>query len=112
MLLFHFLYAFLVAFLLPFLVIHQTGAEAMVGGPSKVSEALPSFTAFMADYGTKFRTFGHGALHGFLIGLLFAFPLFGITALYEGKSFKYVMVSAGYWIISLMVMGGIICQWA
>ena len=105
----HIVYAFFMAILLQFLVIHQTGAFGMVGGmPEK---ALPSYAAFMNDYGSAFRTFKHGALHGAMAGLFFAFPLFGITALYEGKSFKYVLITGGYWIVSLAVMGGIICCW-
>ena len=105
----HFICAFFIAIILQFLVVHQTGAVGMVGGnPEK---ALPSFAAFMTDYGTAFITFKHGALHGTMTGLFFVTPLFGITALYEGRSFKYVMVASGYWIISCAVMGAIICGW-
>ncbi len=109
MILIHFICAFFIAILLRFLVIHQTGALAMIGGD--VSNATPTFTAFMDEYGTVFRTFKHGALHGTLTGILFVLPLFSITAMYEGKSFKYVLVNSGYWTISLGVMGGIICAW-
>lgn len=108
-LLIHFVCAFFMAILLQFLVVHQFGAFGMIGG--KVDKALPSYTAFMADYGTAFRTFKHGALHGAMTGVLFVLPLFGITALYEGRSFKYVLVTSGYWVISLAIMGGIICAW-
>ena len=105
----HFICAFFIALILQFLVVHQTGAVGMVGGnPEK---ALPSFVAFMKDYGTAFRTFKHGALHGTITGLFFVVPLFGITALYEGRSFKYVLVATGYWVISCTVMGAIICGW-
>ena len=101
-------YAFLISFMLQMVVIHQFGALGMVGGdPSK---ALPSYNAFMADYGTAFRTFKHGALHGFMTGLFMILPTIGVNALYERRSFKYVMISGGYWIISFMVMGGIICM--
>ncbi len=100
-------YAFLMSFILQFLVIHQSGAISMVGGdPSK---ALPSFQAFMTDYGATFRTFKHGALHGFMTGLFFALPLIGVGALYERRSWKYVLISGGYWVVSCMIMGGIIC---
>jgi hypothetical protein len=34
----------------------------MIGGDPSI--AKPSYVAFMADYGTRFRTFKH-ALHGF-----------------------------------------------
>jgi len=94
------------------LTIHQSGAIAMVGGPPLIENAKPSFAAFMADYGTVYRTFKHGALHGFMSGLFFAFPIVGINGLFERKSWKYIFINAGYWIVTLTLMGGIICQFA
>nr|WP_281226672.1 DUF1761 domain-containing protein [Flavobacterium aquiphilum] len=93
------------------LTIHQSGAVSMVGGFAKVNEALPSFKAFMADYGTAFRTFKHGAFHGFISGLFFAFPVIAINALFERKSWKYIWVHAGFWIVNLTIIGAIICAW-
>jgi len=94
------------------LTIHQSGAVGMVGGPPLIESAKPSFAAFMADYGTAYRTFKHGALHGFMSGLFFAFPVLGITGLFERKSWKYIFVNSGFWIVTLTLMGGIICQFA
>jgi hypothetical protein len=100
-------YAFLISLVLQMLVIHQFGAMGMIGGdPTK---ALASYSAFMTDYGTAFRTFKHGALHGFMTGLLLALPIIGVGALYERRSFKYVLIAGGYWVITCMIMGGIIC---
>ena len=100
-------YAFLISFILQMLVVHQWGAMGMIGGdPTK---ALPSYSAFIADYGTAFRTFKHGALHGFMTGLFFALPVIGVGALYERRSWKYVLIAGGYWVITCMIMGGIIC---
>lgn len=93
------------------LTIHQTGAMGMIGGTTKLNEALPSFKAFMADYGTAFRTFKHGALHGFMSGLFFAFPMIAINGLFERKSWKYIFIHAGYWLVTLTIMGSIICGW-
>jgi hypothetical protein len=103
-----FIYAFFISFVLQFLVIHQTGALGMVGG--NASKALPSYAAFLADYGTAFRTFKHGALHGFIAGLFFCLPVIGVGALFERRSWKYTLVAGGYWVITCMLMGGIICQ--
>jgi hypothetical protein len=104
-----FVFSFLIAFALQFLTIHQTGALGMVGGD--VSKALPSYTAFMEDYGMAFRTFKHGALHGFLGGVLFLFPVMAINALFERKSWKYILINSAYWLISVTIMGGIVCGW-
>lgn len=102
-------YAFLISFILQSLVIHQYGALGMIGG--NPDGALPSYTAFMADYGTTFRTFKHGMLHGFITGLFFALPIVGTGALYERKSWKYTLVCGGFWIVCCTIMGGIICGW-
>ncbi|MEN9323200.1 MAG: hypothetical protein RL699_980 [Bacteroidota bacterium] len=104
-----FIYAFFVAFIIQMLTIHQFGAIGMVGGDPTIAKA--SYSEFMADYGNAFRTFRHGALHGFMTGLFFALPVIGTGALYEQRSFKYVLIAGGYWVISCMIMGGIICGW-
>lgn len=93
------------------LTIHQAGAVSMIGGYPKINEALPSFKAFMNDYGTAYRTYKHGALHGFLSGVFFAFPIIAINGLFERKSWKYIFIHSGYWIITLSIIGSIICGW-
>ncbi len=93
------------------LTIHQSGALGMIGGPMKINEALPSFNAFMNDYGTAYRTFKHGALHGFMSGLFFAFPMIAINGLFERKSWKYIWIHSGYWIVTLTIIGSLICGW-
>ncbi|GAA0737085.1 MULTISPECIES: DUF1761 domain-containing protein [Flavobacteriaceae] len=104
-----FIFAFLLAFALQFLTIHQTGALGMVGGDPSL--AKPSFEAFMADYGTAFRTFKHGALHGTIAGIFIALPILGTNALFERKGAKYIFINAGYWIVTMAIMGGIVCGW-
>jgi len=103
------LFAFLLAMALQFLVIHQTGALSMVGGHPE--EALPSFQAFMDDYGNAFRTFQHGVIHGTSAGIFIALPIIGTNALFERKGAKYILINSGYWIVTLAIMGGIICAW-
>lgn len=100
-------YAFFISLILQFLVIHQFSALSMAGGDA--TKVLPSYTAFMADYGDTFRTFKHGALHGFLAALFMILPVIGTNALYEKRSFKYTLVTGGFWIVCFMIMGGIIC---
>lgn len=109
---FTYLFSIMIAMTLMWLTIHQSGAVGMVGGPPLIASAKPSFHAFMADYGTHYRTFKHGALHGFMSGLFFALPVIGINGLFERKSWKYIFVHAGFWALSLTLMGGIICAFA
>ncbi len=87
------------------------GALAMIGGPTLIDSAKPSFDAFMTDYGDVYRTFKHGALHGFTSGIFIAFPIIAINSLFEQKSFKYIAITSGYWIVVMTIMGAIICGW-
>ena len=109
-----FLCGLLLAFVLPLLVIHQTGVHSalMPTVDTAGSENFAYFASFMEKYGENFRTFKHGALHGFMSGLFIATPVLGVNALFERKSFTYVAINAGYWIVSMALMGGVICQWA
>ncbi|WP_300565795.1 DUF1761 domain-containing protein [Flavobacterium sp.] len=100
-------YAFFIAFTLQFVTIHQIGAMGMIGGD--VANAKPSYAAFMADYGDAFRSFKHGALHGTITGVFLVLPVIGTNALYEKRSFKYVLVTSGFWIVCFGIMGAIVC---
>ena len=104
------LLSLMITLILQALTIHQSGAYGMVGGVID-ENTLPSFQAFMDDYGTAFRTFKHGALHGFITGLFFALPINAINGLFERKSAKYIFVNSGYWIVTLTIMGSIVCGW-
>jgi membrane glycosyltransferase len=101
------LFAAMMASVLMHLCNHQFGAYSLIGGDE--AAALPSYQAFMDDYGTAFRTFKHGAFHGALAGVFFALPLIGTNALFERKGAKYIFVNSGYWIVTLTLMGAIIC---
>lgn len=64
--------SFLMGFFLQYVTIHQFGAVGMIGGDEM--NANPSYHAFMKDYGTAYRSFGHGALHSLMAGVFFVFP--------------------------------------
>ena len=38
-----------------------------------------------------------------------AIPIISTIALFERKSAKYIFVNAGYWIVTLAVMGSLLC---
>jgi len=103
-----FIFAILLSMSLMQIVIHQMGAYSLVQGELGI---LPSFDAFIADYGDAFRTFKHGAFHGVFAGIFIALPIIGINALFERKSAKYIFINSGYWIVTLGIMGAIICGW-
>lgn len=106
-----YIFSVMIALVMQLLTIHQFGALGMVGGPDFVASARPSYAAFMADYSIAFRTFQHGALHGFMSGLFLAFPLLAINGLFERKSWKLIFIHSGYWTVVMTIMGAIVCGW-
>jgi uncharacterized protein DUF1761 len=104
-----YIFSILIASALMGFVIHQMGVFSLVGGNAELLQTGTA-AAFMAEYGNEFRTFKHGLLHGVIAGFTIALPILGINALFERKGFKYIAVNAGYWIVTLGLMGGVICQ--
>jgi hypothetical protein len=108
-------FAFLIAFSLNFVVIHQGSLFSLLAGNPDVFKPGAKIEIYLngqaQEYANNFRTFKHGALHGFLTGLLFATPIIGTNALFERRGFKYVAINGGYWIVTMAIMGGIICAW-
>jgi hypothetical protein len=103
-----FIYAFFISFVMQFLVIHQMGANSATVGIKGVDPSV--LKNYMDAYGTTYRTFKHGALHGFMTGLFFCLPVIGVGALFERRSWKYTLIAGGYWVVTGAIMGGIICQ--
>lgn len=99
-----FVFAFLLAIGVFFLVVHQTHVFSILGEGS-------AYNAFIDEHGHAFRTFKHGAFHGTIDGILIALPILATNALFERKGFAYIAVNAGYWIVTLALMGGVLCQW-
>jgi hypothetical protein len=111
-----YIFSFLLSISLQYLTIHQLSLWAIVAGQPDYmnpnSEAGQMVTAFLSKYGNEFRTFKHGALHGVISAITIALPILGINALFERKPRKYIFIHLGYWVITLGVMGGIICAFA
>ncbi len=111
-----FVFSFMLAFSLQMLVIHQWGVFSTLAGEpgfmDQAGEGFDTYKEFMSNYGDRFRTFKHGALHGVLSGLFIVLPIIGTKALFERKTFKYIAINVGYWVITLALMGGVVCQWA
>ncbi|MEZ4686647.1 MAG: DUF1761 domain-containing protein [Bacteroidia bacterium] len=59
----------------------------------------------------QFHTFKHGAFHGVIFGIFAALPILGINAMFEQKSWKYIAINVGYWVVTFALMGGIISAW-
>lgn len=110
------LFNFFIAVVLTQLVIHQFGFfSTLMTDPTwneVGSETYKFGQQFMEKFGSNHRTFGHGALHGAFNAIFLVLPIVGTHALYESKSYKYVLIHFGYWLINFALMGGVICQFA
>ncbi len=108
-------YSFLASSMLSFMVIHQLHLGSVLANEPGIndpnSEVAKYMKSFMDTYGDRFRTFKHGAFHGGLTTIFFVLPMIAIPAMFERRSAKYILIHAGYWFISLCIMGGIICAW-
>jgi hypothetical protein len=98
------------------ITIHQAGLESMLLGEPDLkdpnSELSKTVASLMSKYGTNYRTFKHGALHGFLASLFLLLPVIATNGLFEQKSWRYIGVNWAFWAICLTLMGGCICAFA
>lgn len=107
-----YVFSIMLALALWSMVVHQNHVYSILlnepgfGDPN--SEIMQYVSAFMEKYGNNFRTFKHGAFHGFIAGIFLVFPLFATNALFERKSWKYIFINTGYWTLTLLFMGGIL----
>jgi hypothetical protein len=107
-----YLFSVLIAFMMASMVIHQGGAFSMMYPEvlESGSAAQVEFNALMEKYGENSRSFTHGALHGFFVTLFFVLPLIGIISLFERRGWKYIVIHSIYWLICLVLVGGVICS--
>lgn len=110
-----FLLSFFLAMAMQFMVIHQWHIYSVIADEADFKNPNSQLSIwvkdFMAKYGSNFRTFKHGAFHGTIAGIMVALPILGINALFERKGFKYVAINAGFWIVCMALMGGILCAY-
>jgi hypothetical protein len=108
-----YLFSCFIGVILSAIVIHQFGFFSMVAdlpGVNDPNSENGQMVKHMMDlYGQNFRTFKHGAFHGVLTGIMFSMPVLAINALFERKNAKYILINAGFWVVCLALMGGIIC---
>ncbi len=96
------------------LTIHQNGVfqlfamdpNMMVAG----TETGDLYKAVMDKFGDTHRSFGHGMVHGAFASVLIALPLIAINALFERRGGKYILIHYGYWLVTLLLMCGVVCQ--
>lgn len=109
-----YLFSVMLAFFMTSMVIHQHGVVSAAMSATEPGvwspEAIQDINNYMSKYGTRFRSFGHGAAHGLMIAIFVALPFLAIHSLFERRSWKYILIHLGYWAICLVLMGGVLCS--
>lgn len=113
-----FVFAFIIAFEMNVLAVHDAFVQGALfyetNGtmqPAPGSEAALWLEQYTTKYAASNHTFQHGMFHAMAAGLLLLLPVIGTNALYERRGWKYILIVAGYWVISLALMGGLIAVW-
>lgn len=86
------------------------GNKAKIFGSSLVFLLVMSYclAMFMAAPDITLQT---GAFYGFLTGFGWIFFAIGVVALFEMRSWTYIFINGGYWVVTMTVMGAILGGW-
>jgi hypothetical protein len=89
-----------------------TGRTLPTGMPAPMTIVYMVVSALLAAYGLGLLFGGiglvNGAVWGALIWLYFAAPVSAAAVVFEGRSWMWWVISAGYWLVGLAIMGAIV----
>lgn len=91
----------------------KTNSKTMVPGmiASFIGDLILSLVLAHMVYWSGADSYGWGALIGFLVWLgFFAAPNVP-QGIYEGRPFKLFAINNGYWLVGLMIVGGLLAVW-
>lgn len=95
----------------------QNGNMAKVFGVTFIFQFIMAYCLAMFFYGSgdpeaaEMITAGTGSFYGFLTGFGWVATALGVNALYEQKSWSYIFINGGFWIVVFTLMGLILGAW-
>jgi len=108
-----YLLSILLAYILTLMSVHQSAIYQLFFMDPELANANSAFNAFindfMATYGDRHRSFGHGMVHGAEAGLILGLAFLGITTLLQNKPLKLIWIHLIFWILCCSLMAGLIC---
>ena len=105
-------FSLVLSFMLPSIIIHQSHIASLYF-PESADKTGPEFLemqGLMEKFATKYRTYSHGMVHAGVFSILMLGPILAINALFERRGWKYVLIHLGYWFITFVIMGAILCS--
>jgi hypothetical protein len=66
---------------------------------------------FLQFFDPATLNFGFGALMGTLVGIFYSMTSVGINVMYQRKSMRLFLIDAGYQVLYLALVGGILAIW-
>ncbi len=90
-----------------------TKGNSLIAGmiASFVCDAILAFILAHIVIWTQAATFGWGAVVGFIVWVgFFAAPNLP-QGIYEGRPFKLFAINSGYWLVGLLIVGGVLAIW-
>jgi len=109
------LLSFLISTVMAIFSTHQTDLFSLFNGNDDLKDASSEISVAVNRVlelaGDKYLTFKHGAAHGMLMSIFLVFPVMAIKNLFERRPFKLTLINSIYWMITLTLMAGVLCQW-
>lgn len=93
----------------------EKGNMTKIFGFTFVFQFIMAYCLAMFFYGdpasAEMINASNGAFYGFLTGFGWVAMVIGVNALYEQKSWTYIFINGGFWIIVFTLMGLILGAW-
>ena len=109
-----YLFGVMISLMMAQIAIHQNAIYGLFATAPEFkdvsSEISITFNELMTNYGDRHRSFGHGVVHGAFTTVLLIFPIIATVSLFERRGWKYIFLHSGYWLITLMLIGGVLCH--
>ena len=66
---------------------------------------------YIDAYGERYHSWSHGLAHGILMSVVMLLPVIVTNALFERRSFAYIIITWGYWTVTMTLMFMVLAQW-
>jgi hypothetical protein len=90
-----------------------TKGSSMIAGmiASFICDLILAFILAHFIIWTQAATFGWGAVVGFIVWTGFIAAPNLPQGIYEGRPFKLFAINSGYWLVGLLIVGGVLAIW-